>query len=101
MRKLTQKIWKANQSWHYEALWQVNDRRIKISIRRNAFDEQNHCVAKMFDGDKWNGIASTPHSRMNCNHLSYMQPNPPTVKDFQTDEDILLAEVKMILGDKE
>jgi hypothetical protein len=99
MKRLTQKVWNASQSWYYEALWEVVDRKIRVDIRRNAFDHQSGARAQIFDPDqvRWNVIATIPQPQMSCLHLSYAQRNPATPEDFEQDEQRLLDEVKLIL----
>lgn len=52
--------WNQEQSWYWESVWSVRGRTVKTSIRRNAYDDQSHKRAYIFDGDKWNLVIDWP-----------------------------------------
>ena len=96
--KNTEKVWNGDQSWNYESLHVVAyDQKIKIKIKRNAYDNQSWSKAYLFDGNKWNTIVETPHPLMKCLGISYVQKEVKAEK-FYEDEKILLEEVKILIG---
>lgn len=89
-------VWNSQQSWYYESLhFLPGNIKIKIEIRRNAFDYQSYARASSFDGDKWNVIANIPHPFMQCMGVKYNQTDVKA-KDFYKDEEELLTQCEMI-----
>lgn len=100
MKRHTQKVWKSQQSWNYESLLShPNGKRVRIRIKRDAFDYQSYALAECFDAEanKWNEVASIPYPQMSCLKVSYIQ-DTATMKDFQEDEKTLLGEAEIVLS---
>lgn len=94
---VNERIWNEKQSWYYESTLTISGRKIKIEIRRNAYDFQSWAIALLFDGNKWNQIAHIPHPQMKCMHVSYV--GNASVEDFREDTDALIKEVTMLISD--
>jgi len=99
MKRLTQKVWNAHQSWYYESLILLEDgTKVKVQIRRNAYDFQSFAQVSFFDQTtfKWREVAETPHPQMKCLNISYVQRGI-TAKDFEEDEALLLSEARHLI----
>lgn len=100
MKRLTQKVWNANQSVYYESLWEIScgdtKKKVKIEIRRNTYDFQSWARSSLFDGNKWNGVALIP-----CEHMDSLKVNAfckdVQPSNFSEDEAELLEETKMLI----
>lgn len=108
MERHTQKVWQSQQSWNYEALHShakftpnvgSKDLKIRIRIKRDAYDSQSYALAEGFDPDrlKWQEIVSIPYPKMVCLKISYIADDV-RAKDFLEDEQTLLNEVKVLLS---
>jgi len=99
LKRLRQRVWEGEQSWHYEALWQLtNGDRVLVNIKRNAYDSQSHAHAQLFSptARRWNTVVSLPITLLHCRELNYVTKNVrPSV--FERDEKTLLDEVMVVL----
>lgn len=93
------KVWLGNQSWHYQSLWKYGSERLRIDIRRNAYDDQSYARVDIWSrtDNRWNEIASRPFPMMRCLGLSYAQRTPARAADFDGDRIALLSEARIIL----
>lgn len=106
MKLLSEKLYSADQSWIYETLWDLpaKDHRIKVVIRRNAYDSQSYGRAYLFSASesKWNEVAHTSGLKLKCKDASYAMDEQRIIreykKQFSQDTNDLLQEVKLILG---
>ena len=96
---LNRRRWNTDQSWHFEALYQIRGRAVRARIRRNAYDNQSSRVAELFDGDKWNVLVALPIGS-EFKDVSYVQPNVtgPQVGLFEKAADDLADEVEQLLA---
>jgi hypothetical protein len=66
----------SSQSWHYTSHWHAvtRDVMLRVSIRRNAYDEQSFARVEAFDKTKneWNTIGSVPFTSTACQEVSYV-----------------------------
>ncbi len=60
MKKLTETFWNGDQSWNYRAHWSLANRCLRVTIRRNSYDDQSYQNVELFDGDQWNHIVDEP-----------------------------------------
>jgi hypothetical protein len=57
------RTWNASQSWHHEATVRVLAHKIRIRIRRNAYDDQSYAEAQLFTLENgWKQICHRPIS---------------------------------------
>lgn len=93
-----------DQSWNYQVHFLTgNGVMLRISIRRNAYDNQSHARVEAFDGAglKWNPLGSIPFETCACKTISYVQKQL-TGSDmvlFEQDADRLLQMALVILQD--
>lgn len=110
--QLNVKFYNHDQSWHHETLWKCTihseDRtatwpprvyKVKVEIRRNAYDDQSYQRAYAFDhtAAKWNLIVNSPIKGAACYDVSYVCKDAK-VALFHKDAEAVLKEVALILG---
>jgi hypothetical protein len=99
---ISERCWKANQSWYYEKViaFASNTRsfKLKVDIRRNAYDDQSHARVYQWDGTKWQLVVKYPIRDCVCQHLDYTMMNV-TADSFSTDTLYLLKEALQIVGE--
>lgn len=86
----------ANQSWYYEWVG-IHERKFKVSIRRNAYDEQSWARGFVYDpvGSKWNQIVNNHIKECDCQSVSYDNPHIGR-NDFLNDRVRLLEQMLKI-----
>lgn len=71
------KLYNMDQSWNYETLWELSKgkvrQKVKVEIRRNAYDFQSYGRAYLFSPTdlKWSCVATTAGPQLHCLDLSY------------------------------
>ncbi len=93
--KISQRVYNSNQSWYFEELLMLDDKKIQIRIRKNAYDFQSWGIVELWDGTKWNKIHTCPGELLKCKR-SYVEPNV-TALDFAEDRKDLLHCAKVVL----
>ena len=95
----SERVYKGSQAWEYEGLYSfARTHRLKVHIRRNAYDDQSWARCYRWDGAKWQLVGSRTIEECVCKGVSYVDPKPePDI--FRADADTLLAEAVFILGD--
>ena len=99
-------MWNTPYAWCYEALFSYSryvpykgshSKKIRIRLKRNAFDFQSFGIAEIFNEteSRWNEAASIPPPELCCLQVTYVGKATP--EDFKQDEEGLLKEVKIIL----
>ena len=64
----------------------LGQHRIRVKIRRNAYDEQSYGVAESWHCSGWQQVVFRPVSLLNCKSVSYQSREAPVVlfdKDAQ------------------
>ena len=94
------RVWNAGQSWHYQGVWLVCGRKVRIDIRRNAYDMQSHLRAEVFDpvANNWNELCSQPIEVAACKAISYVDKQEKVMLPFRLDAKALLDEAAVILA---
>lgn len=97
--KKTEKTWAGRQSWNYEAFWLVNGRKVRITIRVDAYRFQSWGRASVLNRakDDWNVLATIPGEELAVfDAISYVSKDvSPHV--FTTDEQTLLKTLSWLL----
>lgn len=95
----TEKLWHENQSWHYEALYRFRDYRLKVDIRRNAYDFQSHLRVKIFDPEslKWNVLVSDAMTPDQETHKVFFDGKSADIRPFRRDTEKMLEEARLVL----
>jgi len=72
MTMIQEDLWNANQSWCYESITEHGEGvRLRVKIRRNAYDNQSSAICERWDGDAWKQVVSRPIEQMECSVVSY------------------------------
>ena len=77
--------------------------RIRVRIRRNAYDFQSWAIAELWDDTKWNQVVTLPFtSALSCHAVSYRDGATGAARlapiiPFQVDRDRLLELVRRIV----
>lgn len=79
IKRLSEKLYSHDHSWNYETLWTLTrvpaSWKVKIEIRRNAYDGQSYGKAMVWSPERlcWNNVAWTAGPSLKCLTLSYVQ----------------------------
>jgi hypothetical protein len=94
------RVWNASQSWYFEALHEHGDTRIRIRIRRNAYDNQSFLIAEVWSPTtlSWNEATTLPMNADRQSHSVQYFQEKITVEHFARDERDLLHTVSIILS---
>lgn len=101
---ISTRVWKADQSWYFEHVVKFENQRqsvrLKVSIRRNAYDFQSYGRVYFWDGKQWNRIVDTPLVFLRCKQVSDLDLNV-NASAFEVDCERLLGEaLKICWNDK-
>lgn len=99
---LDAKLWNASQSWSTECLYDLGGKRVRTTIRRNAYDEQSHINAYLWSPDesRWNLAVSIPFALApkRLKSLSYVsRAESVSLEDFAEAEQQLLRQCELVL----
>lgn len=93
-------FYNAEQSWFLKQHFEFKGFKVRVIIKRNAYDEQSSAIAQVLDSSvpKWNTIASIPFSQMKA-HGSYVLKAlaESHKRTFFLDVDELKKQLEMIL----
>ena len=97
MKYSDERVWLGGQAWNYEGHVRNDEHSLRVTIRRNAFDEQSWARVHRWDGTQWQLVLNKPICHCHCKTLSYVQPNVK-VADFKKDTEELLQATLGIIG---
>src|SRR5262245_23806588 len=99
MTKISQRFYLQNQSWNFERIVELEGRKVKVEIRRNAYDDQSYLRGFVLDPVHlcWNTLVNLPISGACCRAASYGRKDEP-IAPFERDAAGILAELKKILS---
>lgn len=91
--------WNAQQSWNFTSHWEFGTHRLRVRIRRNAYDEQSFAEVSKLDipSGAWNVLRSIPISECECRTISYTHKDVKA-DDFSADEGKLLRMARSLLN---
>jgi len=94
--------YKGSQSISFREIYKLDEKRIKLEIKSDSYDQQCYARAYILKDEKWELVYSIPYSEMNtpkglCYHVTYRSNAAATEKEFKTDIDRLKKYVKEIL----
>ena len=98
--RISQRLFHANQSWCYEAIWALCGRKIRIMVTRNAYDNQSFCKAQAYDEAalEWKFLCDVNFdSNRHCFKVTYVQPSAD-IWLFEQDADDVLEKACRILN---
>ena len=88
-----------NQSWSYTQIVEKEGKKLRVRIRRNAFDNQSHALAELWAGTEWRQVISRPIEVMECRNVSYVLPLlHEDVCSFKQDTENLLKMAFEVVG---
>ena len=92
------RAWQGEQSWWFQGTWRTAGVVVRVSIRRNAYDEQSWARAEIFSPAAlaWNLVASRTIKECRCKGVSYLQATVSAV-DFSADAAALVDEVRRVV----
>lgn len=101
-RLISERCWLDDQSWYYELTLRYADprcggsRRLRVSIRRNAFDTQSYAKVQQWDGAQWQNVCSRHISECECKSVSYVDRDVKP-EQFHEDATMLLNDAFLIV----
>lgn len=97
-KTISERCHNKEQSWFYERIEKVDQSRLRVSIRRNAYDDQSYVRGYVFDPGniKWNLIVDLPFQSAACKRVNYTDEYI-TIGDFAPDAENVLTELLAIL----
>lgn len=102
LKTIEERFFQGSQDWSYEAFYDVDGTKLRIKIRRNAYDEQSYAHCEVLDRQerKWNMLVTIHISQMKCRPVSYvMRDLEPRYKQmFKDDAAELLRLAKELLS---
>jgi len=101
MKTISEKFYKnqGNQSQMYILIVKLpDDTKLKVSIRKNAYDFQSHCKLYRWDGEKWQFMVSTPYTEMLAVNKEPYYELKQNIKSYQEDAKKLIKEAKEVIG---
>ena len=94
--------YKGSQSISFREIYKLDEKRIKLEIKSDSYDQQCYARAYILKDEKWEPIYSIPYSEMNtpkglCYHVTYRSNAVAAEKEFKTYIDRLKKYVGEIL----
>jgi len=92
MKIIAEQCYKQRQSWCYDRVvrYTAGDHTLKVSIERNAYDDQSHAKVSRWDGAEWKYVHDKPIAQCHCSKISYVQEGVRP-DDFLKDAEDLLG----------
>jgi hypothetical protein len=99
---VSERLYESGQSWNYKLIVAVHTfeiaHKLRVSIRRNAYDEQCHCKVSRWDGDKWHYVTGMPIAEARCEPIVYvLKRSEFDIGVFRIDARTLLEEAKAVV----
>lgn len=82
--------------WDFTKIVIISGKKIKVKIKRDAYDEQSYAKVELWSNDKWNHVYNVPIVKCHSKNISYVQDKIDESlfeKDF---EDLLNIAIKII-----
>lgn len=99
INEISTRFYNQTQSWYYVRTVAVDKSpskpgiRIKVEIRRNAYDEQSYGRTYLWSGSKWELVVNSPIEGLRCEHASYVHNKYEVdCQAFERDAEDLLDE---------
>ena len=94
--------YKGSQSISFREIYKLDEKRIKLEIKSDSYDQQCYARVYILKDEKWEPVYSIPYSEMNtpkglCYHVTYRSNAAAAEKEFKSDIDRLKKYVKEIL----
>lgn len=99
MKQISELFYNQDQSWHYEKIVRFgNFSRLKVYIRRNAYDNQSFVKGYVLKDSQWNLIVARPIETARCKETSYLGNSKGSICLFREDAGDVLDLLIEILG---
>ena len=76
---ISERCYNQDQSWYYERTAKFESPtqsvKLKVYIRRNAYDEQSCALVHLWSGQGWNLIVTAPISECLCKDVDWIDKN--------------------------
>jgi len=92
-----ERVWKSEQTWHYEWVWREEEHSFKVHIKRNFYDFQSNAKVFKHDGDQWQLLITRPITLCECACVSTADPHV-TIRHFLEDSQDLQREAYAIMN---
>jgi hypothetical protein len=99
MTRISQQFYNSEQSWHFERIVKHGKLRMRVDIRRNAYDFQSWVRGYIFDPVhmKWNLLVDRPIEGAKCEQASYVR-KVESIAPFQADAESVLKELNELVS---
>lgn len=94
---ISERFYNQSHSWNYERTVKIGSRKVRVQIRRNAYDQQSYARTHVWAGDAWNLVCSRPISECKCSTVSYVNDGA-TDRLFKKDADSIIEETVEVLA---
>jgi hypothetical protein len=71
-KTISERVYQQNQSWYFERTVLIGGEKLKVEIRRNAYDDQSYGRVMKWDGNEWKQVVHSPIQLLQCRHISYV-----------------------------
>jgi len=98
---ISSQFFNQSQSWNYETIVRSAALKLRVHIRRNAYDDQSHIRGFVLDpvALKWNTLVDRPIGSGACSDVSYTSVESKADRPaFERDAAGVLAELLEIVG---
>ena len=94
---VSDRTWQGHQSWNRELIENISGKRVRFTIKVDAYDFQSWAKAELWNGEKWNSVHHIPGQQVKAfGKVSYVSRTcAPSV--FEPDINELRAVVKGVL----
>lgn len=97
MITISERCYCQDQSWWYERIVKIpTNRKLKVEIRRNAYDVQSYAKVEIWSGTKWEEVVKVPITLCECQRISYAS-DTVLAEDFHADANRLLNETLQVV----
>ena len=94
--------YKGSQSINFREIYKLDEKRIKLEIKSDSYDQQCYARAYILKDEKWELIYSIPYSEMKTpnglsHHITYKHNASKAENEFKTDIERLKKYIEEIL----
>jgi len=94
--------YKGSQSINFREIYKLEEKRIKLEIKSDSYDQQCYVRAYLLKDEKWELVYSIPYSEMNtpkglCYHVTYRSKASAAGDEFKSDVQRLKKYIEEIL----
>lgn len=57
---ISDRTWQGHQSWNREVIENIGGKRVRLTVKVDAYDFQSWAKAELWNGEKWNTIHHIP-----------------------------------------